>query len=43
MLAQVWHHWISLFLLVPGVILVVGLAVGYLFKVEALKYPRRES
>jgi hypothetical protein len=43
MLAQVWHHWISLFLLVPGVILVVALAVGYLFKVEALKYPRRQQ
>lgn len=43
MLAQVWHHWISLFLLVPAVILVVALGIGYLVKVESLKYPRRQQ
>ena len=37
--ANVWHWWIAV-LLVPGAILaVVATVLGYLRKVEALKYP----
>ena len=39
--AKVWTYWISFFLLVPAVLLVAFVAVGYLFKVQAKKYPRR--
>ena len=40
-LAEVWHHWISLFLLVPAVVIVVALVLGYLMKVESQRFPRR--
>jgi hypothetical protein len=39
--AKVWTYWISFFLLVPAVLITVGVAIGYLVKVERLKYPRR--
>jgi ascorbate-specific PTS system EIIC-type component UlaA len=39
--AKVWTYWISYFLLVPAVLMVVLTAVGYLVKVQAKKYPRR--
>jgi hypothetical protein len=39
--AKVWTYWISFFLIVPAVLLVAFIAVGYLFKVQAKKYPRR--
>jgi hypothetical protein len=37
----VWTYWISWFLLVPALLLVVFTAVGYLVKVQSKKYPRR--
>jgi ascorbate-specific PTS system EIIC-type component UlaA len=39
--AKVWTYWISWFLLVPALLLVVFTAVGYLVKVQSKKYPRR--
>ena len=39
--AKVWTYWISFFLLIPSVLMVVLIAVGYLVKVQSKKYPRR--
>jgi len=39
--AKVWHYWISIALLVPIVLVVVGIVLGYLVKVVAPKYGRR--
>lgn len=41
--AYVWHYWIGVVLLVIGIASVVGLAVQYLFKVTATKYPGRHQ
>ncbi len=41
LLAKVWTYWISWFLLVPGVLLVLRTIIGYLVKVQSQKYPRR--
>jgi len=38
---KVWTYWISLFLFVPAVILVVLIGIGYLVKVQSQKYPRK--
>jgi len=39
--APVWTYWISWFLFVPGVLLVVKTVIGYLVKVQSQKYPRK--
>jgi hypothetical protein len=39
--AKVWTYWISLFLVIPAVLLVVGIGVLYLVKVVSTKYPRQ--
>ena len=39
--AQVWHYWIAVPLVALAVLVLVGLAVGYLVRVVAPKYPRR--
>ena len=39
--ATVWHYWISWFLIVPTVLTVIGVIVGYLVKVVGPKYTRR--
>jgi amino acid permease len=39
--ARVWTYWISFFLLVPAVLMVVAVVIGYLVKVESKKFPRR--
>jgi len=39
--AAVWHHWLSFFVFVPAVLIVIGVIVGYLAKVVAPKYGRR--
>ena len=38
---KVWHYWISFPLVVGGLGLVAKTIVGYLRKVQSLKYPRR--
>jgi len=39
--AVVWHHWLSIAILVPSVLIPVGIVVGYLAKVVAPRYGRR--
>ncbi|HEV8115599.1 MAG TPA: hypothetical protein VGP53_05115 [Acidimicrobiales bacterium] len=39
--AKVWTYWISWFLFVPGVLLVVKTVIGYFVKVQSQKYPRK--
>jgi hypothetical protein len=39
--AKVWTYWISLFIIVPIVLLVIGIGVAYLVKVVSLKHPRQ--
>jgi hypothetical protein len=39
--AKVWHYWISIFLIIPTVLVVLGILVGYLIKVIAPRYTRR--
>ncbi len=39
--ARVWHYYLSIFLIVPTVLLLIGLVVGYLYKVTGPKYGRR--
>jgi hypothetical protein len=39
--AKVWHYWLSIALLAPIGLLIVGMAVLYIVKVVALKYPRQ--
>lgn len=39
--AAVWHHWLSFFILVPAILVVIGVVVGYLTKVVAPRYGRR--
>ena len=39
--AKVWHYWISIALLIPILLIVIGVLVGYLIKVIGPRYPRR--
>ena len=39
--AKVWHYWIGIAILLPSLLAVVGLVVGYLVKVTSHKYPRQ--
>ncbi len=39
--AVVWHHWLSVVILVPSILIPVGIIVAYLFKIVAPKYGRR--
>jgi len=39
--AQVWHHYLSFFILFPVLVIVIGIIIGYLAKVVAPKYGRR--
>jgi hypothetical protein len=43
MIAVVWHYWLGLILLIVGVLSLAGLAVGYVSKVTAMKYPNRRQ
>jgi hypothetical protein len=43
MIAVVWHYWLGLILLLVGVLSLIGLAVGYVAKVTAMKYPNRRQ
>ena len=37
---HIWHYWIGLVFFFLSLAVVVGVIVGYLVKVESLKYPR---
>jgi len=39
--AKVWTYWISFFIIVPVVLLVIGIGIAYLVKVVSLKYPKQ--
>jgi hypothetical protein len=39
--ATVWTYWISIFLVIPVVLLVVGVGILYLVKVVSLKHPKQ--
>lgn len=39
-LAVVWHFWIAVLLVIPTILLVVGIGVMYLKKVEMPRYPK---
>jgi hypothetical protein len=39
--AKVWTYWISIFIFVPVVLLVIGIGIAYLVKVVSLKHPRQ--
>jgi hypothetical protein len=36
--AKVWTYWISFFLVIPAVLIVIGIGVLYLVKVVSTKY-----
>ena len=38
---EVWHYWIAWALAIPAVLAVVAVVIGYLVKVQSLKYPKR--
>jgi hypothetical protein len=39
--SKVWTYWISYFIVIPVLLLVVGIGVAYLVKVVSLKYPKQ--
>ena len=39
--AVIWHFWIGLVFFVLSVVAVVAVVVGYLVRVQSLKYPKR--
>ncbi len=39
-LGVVWHFWIAVALVVPAILLVLGIIVGYVLKVEMPRYPK---
>jgi preprotein translocase subunit Sss1 len=39
--AKPWIYWLAFVLVVGAALMIVGLAVGYLVKVVAAKYPRQ--
>jgi formate-dependent nitrite reductase membrane component NrfD len=41
--ANVWHWWIGLVLLFAGIGAIVSVAVGYVAKVSASRYPGRRQ
>lgn len=41
LVAKIWHYWLSIALLAPIVLLIIGMALLYVFKVVGAKYPRQ--
>lgn len=41
--AEIWYWWIGVILTAVGVLTVLGLVVGYLKNVTALRYPSRKQ
>lgn len=42
-LAVVWHFWIAVALTIPAILLVVGIALLYVVRVEMPRYPRSDQ
>ncbi len=40
--AKVWHYWVGVAILLPALVAVLATLVGYLVKVTAHKYPKRQ-
>ena len=40
-LAVVWHYWIGLVLFISSILTCLAVVVGYLVKVQSIKYPKR--
>ncbi len=40
--AEVWHYWLAVFLSIGCVLTFIALLVGYLHKVEAPRFPKRQ-
>lgn len=38
--AKVWHYWIGIAILLPSLLAVLLVVIGYLVKVTSKKYPR---
>jgi hypothetical protein len=38
---KVWTYWISFFIIVPVILIVIGIGIAYLVKVVSLKYPKQ--
>lgn len=43
MLAVVWHTWIAVFLVIPAILLVIAVGVGYVTKVSKPRYPDQQQ
>jgi hypothetical protein len=39
--ATVWTYWISWFIIIPVILVVIGIGIAYLVKVVSLKYPKQ--
>jgi hypothetical protein len=39
--SPVWHYWIGVVLFIAALLTVVGVVVGYVVKVQSLKYPKQ--
>ena len=39
--AVVWHYWIGVVLFFAAILTVVAVLVGYVVKVQSLKYPKK--
>ena len=40
-LAVVWHYWIAVALVIPAILLVIGVIIGYFYKVKMPQYPKK--
>ena len=38
--AVIWHYWIGLVFFALSILVVIAVAVGYLVRVQSLKYPK---
>ncbi len=41
--AKPWIYWLAFLLAVGAALLLIGIAIGYLIKVVAAKYPRQQQ
>ena len=39
--AVIWHYWIGVVFFVMSLLVVAAVAIGYLVRVQSLKYPKR--
>ena len=42
-LAVIWHYWIGVVFFVLSLLVVAAVIVGYLVRVQSVKYPKRTS